>query len=400
MTASLRPAGLKARLNYWLDRAIDGCDFLLKGYWVWPWPVGRDLAVRLARRLGIGLWLLRDLPRQSAYRLRGPAWTIDFVGGEDGLKAARELFFEGAVTPEPLGRVAVWRLNTQAAQWRAAGTDLVICETARYLPWALRAPTRFQAALWVEQVLELPDRLEDLTAGSRYRGLINRAVKSGQTYVFSTAVADLDAFYQDLYLPFVRHRHGDLAMVTSYAHLRRWFQRGGVILIKQAGVVLAGMVVYMSGDTCVPVEGAVRLDDNASWQQGLNTFLWWCVMQWGQAQGARVLDMGASHGWRTDGPFTFKRRWGGRTVPRVRTSPLWTCLSDGLSPALRDHLNTHVGFVVEAAGGCHRLTLLPEAPTAEVAAAERETARHEGLSGVVLVAPDGAAQVWPVTTNA
>jgi hypothetical protein len=83
-TLSRRKNSLKNSLlrckNHVLIRTIETCNMVLMDICQFPWPRARNLAHKMAWRIGDVAWLLFQFPALSAYKITGAKWTITFVG--------------------------------------------------------------------------------------------------------------------------------------------------------------------------------------------------------------------------------------------------------------------------------------------------------------------------------
>ncbi len=383
----------KVGLNRLLDRIIDLSNLVLMDVYRLPWSAAGRMAKRIARYVGDVCWLLHTFPRVSAYRLTGAGWTIIFVGKDAGLREICELFFEEKADEQELGRVALWKLSAQTQKWLAEGTDLVVCELSRIHPRRPKAALTFTVAPWVQQVLAIATPLEALISGTRYRNVrhkVNKATKAGFNSRFSRSEVDFDYFYHRMYLPFVKARHNHLALVTPYRdQWQRWFTRGGLVLVTQHDQPVAGSLCYMANDTCFVIEMGV-LDANPQlFDQEINAIVLWSAITWGHDQGARLVDLGGTHGWCSNGPFINKRRWGAHVVRRKRIYGTWTFLAKDLPPSLKNHLN-NLGFITEIDRQFYRVSLSCNGDSMEKVDINQELASIEkqGLRGLAVIRPN------------
>ncbi len=379
----------KMWINYLLDRVIELADFVLMDGVRLPWPAAQTMLQRLARVVGDASWLLQSFPRLPAYKLTGSGWRVVFVGREQSLQQVRRLFFDPPADPQPLERVALWELSARARGWLREGAALVVCELSRRHPGRPRAALTFTALPWVQQILTLPAVLANLTAGSDRRGMrnkINRAQKAGFTYRFSQATPDFDLFYQRMYVPFVKARHDELALVTPYPKLKRWLTSGGLVLVCRDDTPVAGAICHLANHTYYSLEGGLWEAEASLFQQGLHSFNTWCELLYAQSRGVKFFDMGGSRAWRSDGPFAHKRGWGARVARRKRIYGEWTFLADDLPPALRERLN-RLGFITERDGKFLGVVVCPGPATVTGPEARdlRAAAQAEGLEGVIVV---------------
>jgi hypothetical protein len=390
---------VKVWFNYCLDRIIDLCDLVLMDAYRLPWSAGQGMARHIARYVGDFSWLLRTFPRLPAYKLIGANWTIIFVGGDQGLLEIRHLLFPEEVTEQELGRIALWRLSTQTKQWLVEGNDLVVCELGCIHPALPKAPITFAVPTWIQQTLTIPDPPEALISGKGFateRHRLNKAQRAGFSFRFSQSKADFGYFHHHMYLPYVKARHGYLALVAPHQdQWQRWFVRGGLVLVTQHDKPIAGVLCYMANDTCFDVERGVFEADPQLFKQGIDTVITWYAINWARDQRAKIYDMGGTHAWRSNGSFNTKRRWGARVVKRKRIHGTWTFLAQNLSPSLQTRLN-ELGFISEVDGQFYGI-LLSIDPTsiAETDVDEKSSAmRRQGLDGLVVISANSKPIIY------
>jgi len=391
----------RIRLNYLLDRIIKQCNMVLMDVYRFPWPVVHNIAQRIARYIGDVCWLLRDFPRLSAYKLIGADWTIIFVGGDVGQREICHLFFEEEVDLQELGRIALWKLSAQTPKWLAEGVDLVVCELGRIHPRPPKSVFTFTVPIWIQQILGIPEPSESLLSGRRLQNIRSRLNKARQAefdYRFSQLTADFDHFYYHMHVPFAKARHGHLALVAPYQDEKRWFARGGLLLVNQHDKPVAGTLCYVANDVCYILGSGVLDADPQLLRQEIITVLFWYGIIWGRGQGAKILDMGATRAWRSNGIFFYKQRWRAQVVRRKGIYGAWTFLAQNLSPSLQDHIN-ELGFISEIDGRFYGVLLSTETdPITETEAnKELSATKYEGLDGLVVISAESKPIVYSYT---
>lgn len=377
----------KRRLN-WLAERIGGlCDKLLMEVYELPGAL-RPGAHRLARWLGALCWLVIHFPRLDVYELSGREWTVRFVGSPRGLRELKRLLFaDQAVEVRDAGRVALWQLPRAAQGWLRA-VDLVVCESGRINPWKPRAPLHICIPTQVTQVLDISGEAEALLAGNARKSLrqrVRKAQKAGFVYRFSRSESDLADFHERIYKPFIQARHGERAALGTLESQRNsWFRRGGLLLIALGDEIVAGTLCYTAGRTVYDIEGGYLHTDPRCAPHGMNALLNWYLIDWARQRGITTYNMGISNAWRSDGPFTFKRRWGARVRRSQMICPDWHLLLDDPPLTLVEHLNA-AGLITEVAGQFFSAQIGAPAdmPAAQAAAQEA------GLAGVIEVRREG-----------
>lgn len=397
---------LKIRVNSWCDRAIYYSDNYLRDAAYVANPILRKVVKWLAWRVGNLAWLLRDMPRLTAYELADERWTIRCIGWERDVQEVAHLFFpESEVTPREVARVALGQVGNAGRAWLADGVDLVISQLPLWMPLRPRSPIYFRSPTWIEQILTLTEDPWALVAGRSRHGLrsaVNRAIKQGYGYRFSQDMAEFDYFYERMYVPFVGQRHNDLAMLTSHRDMVRfWVRRGGVLFVTLGDALVAGTVVFMEGDVCHSVEGGVLDASPDLVRQGINAVADWFTIVWATAQGARNLFMGGSQAWASNGPYEYKERWGAHPVRRHRLYATWAFQGGDLSPEQCRTLNA-MGFLVEEQHRYYRVVVAAAddgagrgddvADGQSLAQSAAQDAAGKGLAGVLFLKADGTRE--------
>jgi hypothetical protein len=383
---------IKKWINFLLDRISSLCNFLIIWSGVFP-AVIRDAIRGFAYFLGNLALFVEGIPRMDAYWLKGKEWTIVFVGYPIGFKTVLNLFFENQeVTTQILERVFVWRLPKQTKVWLSAGADLVICELSQTFPWKPSAAYSFSGPDWVMQVLDLPASPEDLLVGRRIHGprrRIRQAEKMGFGHRFTRSLDDFHYFYSEMYLPFIRARHGEQASICPMSdQLRRWFKLGGLVLVTQNDQPVAGTLVIRTGKLCHGIEMGVLHNDAELFNLGVIALIQWSTILWSHSQGAKQLNLGGSHAWCSNGSFDFKAQWGARVVKWDKPTLHWYFHSNHLPASLLAKLN-QIGYISEHQGKFY-YTYIPTEASENLEEKLLEASMH-GLSGVALV-QDGSTE--------
>lgn len=387
-------------LNYLLDRVIDFGDLFLMNVYQLPWPAAQRVCQKIFRFVGELCWLIRDFPRLPVYQLtaepaqeNGESWTIIFVGANKGLWEMAHIFFaKNQPVWRETGRVALWRLPAQSRQWLSEGVDLVICELSPFFPIRLKTSFTFAVPAMINQVLDISDPVDQLIAGKKFateRHRLNKARREGFDFKFTRLPDDFDQFHYRMYLPYIKARHGNRAVVGKYKDQRkRWFERGGLVQVTHQNRPVAGVLCYLAGDTCFDVERGVLDADPALFKKGIDTIITWSAINWAHSQGAKIYDMGASRARTSNGSFAAKRRWGARVVKNRKIFAHWTFMAGNLSQPLKDYVN-NLGFISQINGKFYQVYLNDSAGEDTEAFLKNRALEMKtfGLDGVVVVSP-------------
>ncbi len=360
-------------------------------------PLLRRPAHWLARRLGDLSWLL---PAMYAYKLTDGSCTIVFIGSkEHRLFECCNLFFYMPVEPVRLGAAPLWRIFACIRQYLAQGADLVICESGRCFPESRKTRAVFHSPLWIDQVIDIPERLEELVrpAKNNVRSKLSKAQREGFAYRFSRELADFDYFHHHMYLPFVRSRHAERALLTPYEVQKQFFLAGGLILTTQNGKPVAGELVHFSGDTLCSVECGVLDGSPELMQYGIMPIGRWFALQYAQSMGLRRYNLGGSLSCCSNPTFSAKHRWDAKVNCQREITPYWHFFAPHFSDALLERIN-RLGFISEKDAKYYRVLIQAHDPGGEIDS-ELTRARKDGLRGLLIVTPDSVETVETTPTS-
>jgi hypothetical protein len=388
-------------LDYLLDRVIDVADMFLMDAYQPPRLIGRKRGHRVARTVGDLCWLVRSFPRLPVYKLSGSRWTLIFIGEERDLpEICHSLFLEEEPVPEKIARIPLWKISQWVQQQLNQNTaDLIICELSCLYPKQLKAPITFVVPSWINQEVHIPDPPDQLIAGKRYsteRNRLNKAKRLGFDYQFSQSQADFDYFHHEMYVPYSQTRHRDLAIVGQYQdQQKRWFSRGGVVLISQENKPVAGVMCYLTNGICFDVSRGVLHADQELFRLGIDTIITWSVINWAHQQGAKVYNIGGARPRCTDGAFSSKRHWSAQVTRRKKIYPQWLFLAKDLSPVLREYLN-RLEFITEIENNFYQVLLLNPGESLTQAEIDEKVgvAQQQGLAGIALVSSNTHTKVY------
>ena len=382
-----------------LLKIIGLSNMVLWDLYQFPWQALQNIAHRIARCVGDMSLLLIHFPRLSAYKLTGANWSIIFVGSESRLIQLSNLFFEDEFNQEKIGEIVLWKLSAQTRKWLAEGLDLVVCELSRLHPNRPKSAISFSSPYLINQVIPIPDQLVTAVSGKRLKDVrtrLNRAERNGFSYRFSRALADFDNFFYNMYLPFIKSRHGDLATITPYEIQRRWFAKGGVLLVIRHDKPVAGALCRIANDKFFFIELGVLGTDTQIIQLGFYNIITWYALTCASGKGAKIFNMGGTRGWCSYPSFFSKRRWGARVARYTEIYPTWTFLASNMSTQLQNHLNKQ-GFISEINGNFYRVLLANDVDSVAEPDVNHELTltNKEGLDGVIMV----SANSKPVIHN-
>ncbi len=293
----------------------------------------------------VPIWRLRGSLRGRA------AGEILFAGGAQRRDEVEKLLFAGQPACELLGETRPAYAFEVARSLTERATDLVV---AFERPWVERPADALVVQNWILAVCRPgPDYEQHLK--THVSETIRQAIrKAKQRFVLEPGCIerDFDAFYDEMFVPFVSQRFGENALIATREFLRSWQSRTtrlSLLHVVQAGRKIAGgLVVRHAGQAKIDVLAyGARLEilDDKNAREQFTALVNDHVFELAAKEGLMV-DMGLTRPFTDDGVLRYKQRWGCRPLvaPGMPRFLVWT------PPERRQALSRVLPFLHVVAG--------------------------------------------------
>jgi hypothetical protein len=161
---------------------------------------------------------------------------------------------------------------------------------------------------WVRQEISLDAPFEKLFTDRERK----REQKKALAFPCETSrdPADLQVFYDTMYLPFLRTHHQHPTILEFDYLLNNYLKKNGeLLLIKKEDQVIAGGLCNLAGETYHL--GTLGLKDESYTNEGAIAALYYYGIKLAYERGAKFVDLGLSRPFLSDGVVIYKRKWGG-----------------------------------------------------------------------------------------
>lgn len=276
--------------------------------------------------------------RMSADELARP-FSVLVAGELPWAEYLPQLLFPVTAERTSLGKVPLWRLARTLRAW-GPSVDLMVVRVDRVSSRLFFGNHYLRVPELVDLHLEVPQNIEALYSGNRNRNLKNdlrRVRRNRLTAEISHLEADLQEFYEQFHVPFVRRRFGKFAWPHNRTLLGGLFRQGGLIWTLQHGRRLGGCVYVQRGqELSLLAIGTVDGDDSVT-ELGVQVALFHGLVELAADLGCNSVNLGGSRPLLTDGSLRFKRKWGARLTPREASNHLllhWERLDTSTARAL------------------------------------------------------------------
>lgn len=222
--------------------------------------------------------------------------------------------------------------------------DLTVFRSHLLLARAGFFPNDLYVPEWISGIASFGEQANyERTSKSRQR---DRSLlkKNDIDYVVTTAEADLNYFYDEMYVPHITASHADAAFLMSRKKMLQRMNDGEaeLVSIRLAGREVGGsLIVYDNGQPRLNSCGVLN-NDRTLLRDGVGVAIYLCSFDHLAGNGFDKVHMGYSRALLSDGGLYFKRRLGLRVTGTTTSGYYFRPARD--SAAMRDFL-ANTGFI-------------------------------------------------------
>jgi hypothetical protein len=243
----------------------------------------------------------------------GKPASIIVAGADPWIRYLPDKIFTENPRLEPIGSTWTWQLEDDLDRL-SASADLVIARLDRVSARMFFSDGRWlRGPEWVALGMSMPADLEKLKRSNEsVLSDVRRIQRAGLSWSVTHEDADFDAFYDQMYEPFAKNRHGEMCVVHNRAELQANFRRGGIVWTKRGDERVGGMTYAPTADektVLFKVLGTAGGDTGVT-RDGVIAALYLFAITHAKELGFEQIDLGGTRACLADGVLRFKRKWG------------------------------------------------------------------------------------------
>jgi predicted N-acyltransferase len=131
----------------------------------------------------------------------------------------------------------------------------------------------------------------------------------------SNDLKDFDFFYNEMHVPHIQKRFGDLSELDPYDEMKDSFLKGLLLLIEEGDKSVAGGLCVIQNDTLFMRRGGVLHGNEEYLKRGASAAGYYFTLKYALAHGISKVDLLRSRPFLNDGVYRMKREWGATVYP-------------------------------------------------------------------------------------
>ncbi len=289
---------------------------LIRQIMEWPVALLPDKAQYLLTRYGLyavtglGLWKIPVVVLRGPLQPSGQIGSLLVAGHDPWVGYLPHRFFVGDPQRERVGNVRIGDLP--ALLHRMGGSvDLTIVRVDRLSARKFLDHDYLVVPEWVGMRLRVPEDLDGLVRGNHSIREDMRLARRHKLYPLVTEGAErFDEFYDCMYVPFSRARHGKLAVVKSRHELRQQLRNGGILWVMRENIPLASMIFKRKKQVLDMEAIGMAMGELPLKMRGIMAALYYFNIAYARRLGCTEVDFRGARPSLHDGLVRYKRKWG------------------------------------------------------------------------------------------
>ena len=251
-------------------------------------------------------------------------------GGEIDKNYFRSLIFGENCDEEYLGNVWIWRLFFIVWRYRK-NYDLIISKTNTKICDLFKSKKNFVIPDWISCEIDLCCDIKTHSISKRtLKSNIKKMKKGNFEYTISKDPNDFQFFYNQMYIPYILNRHGNLGLKVSLERMTRSFENGELLFIKDEEEIIAGVIIdykVMNGIPRTTQLGVLRGDFDYV-KKGALIAIYYYAIEYLRKRNYQKYSVGLARPFINDGMLNHKLYWGANIVCETSKAFLLCLLSN------------------------------------------------------------------------
>jgi hypothetical protein len=189
--------------------------------------------------------------------------------------------------------------------------------------------------IWINGKINIDRPFEEIINHNRYRLILKKISSYNLTYDIVTDHESFKDFTDHFYLPFISKRHGNEAYIEDLNELWKTTPELMIMRIKENGITVGMSLFRKSGEQLFLLRVGLLNGNTEYRQHGVIGATYYFSIIEGQKTGCKLIDLGGSRPFLTDGVTCFKKGLGAEFVSERsnRDELIWFTINEKSSAA-------------------------------------------------------------------
>lgn len=268
-------------------------------------------------RTTVGRWTIPRWEASGRERHSGQPVALTYCGRTFGFRTLVHKLFAPGSAARRRGRAWLGMPGLPLTPHNHA-SDIVAIELDDTQMRERDTGTGYRLPVWTRTEILVADAYSQMKRSTSLKDDLRRIRKHRIACAVSRDVAELRRFYQDIYVPYIRARHGERALPDGWEVVIRTAQSGDFIAARDGnGGLIGGILLGRSAGKLYARSIGLVSDEKAVMNTGAISALYRACFERAVEYGYDRVGFGLMGPFLNDGLLKFKRKWGVRLVNEV-----------------------------------------------------------------------------------
>ena len=291
--------------------------------------------------------------------------------------------------PHILKKWKVWIPGLQRTISKISSSiDLCIAVFPQYRESELSKVSDFCGDQWVRQYIDTSGNWEEIRKHfhqKKRQYTNNLSHKYGLSYRISHDLSDLDLFYNRMYVPLIKNKYNNEALILPYEVMKGYIQKGLLLFVTVDNQDIAGGLCSMDGDVMFFLEQGVLDPAERYIQQGAQLVLYYFIIRYAWENGIKKLNTMRTRSSLNDTVYRTKREWGATVYADDKSESAVFYFIPRINETISTLFDIN-SVIIHGEDGLYGLAGCPEG--CDITDLSKKY-YSPGLKGLILLAPDG-----------
>lgn len=247
----------------------------------------------------------------------GDSFRCLFVDNLDFTKILEARIYEGAPIIHKNWRIFIPSLRKLLVNSDNAFDACVAALPMSYEPLFKNLYT-YKSREKVRQIIDISGTWDDVRkrfSKNKHQITNKFPEKFGLGYRISNDINDFDHFYHRMFVPHIKKRYGELAVIESYENMKEYFLKGLLLFVTKNDERLAAALCLVANGVLIFRRTGVLDGNETLVESGAQTALYYYQLKYAHEMGLRAVDAMMSLPFLNDGVYMHKKEWGAAVFP-------------------------------------------------------------------------------------
>jgi hypothetical protein len=277
------------------------------------WPF--KFIYKVNKLLRLDLWIISGKENSSGQEL-----SIIYAGRTTDKNYFIDLIFGNCFKQNYIGRKWLWNVLKTTKQ-NNQSCSISIVETSHKLIKLSKKMNCFYIPSWISGQFDMPlDKDYFIKKNTSIRSDIKKIDKNQLSYAVTRDVFQLENYYYNMHVPFIKKAFGDRAYISDYNEVKRDFIKQTVykdlLLIKKDNDYIAGSLLDYNKKLAKIVILGIKEGNYEYVKDGAIGAIYYFSILFFEKLGCKRIELGLSRPFLEDGVLRYKRKWGQTLIPQ------------------------------------------------------------------------------------